>query len=326
MERLKQNPETRHIPVHFISVYDQPLDAMKMGAIGYLTKPVSPENLNEAFETIEAAISRDIKKLLVVEDDEITRISICELLNSDDVEIMTVSTGEEAFGLLRAEMFDCMVVDLGLGDMSGFQLLEKIEDDETIVPLPIIVYTGKELTKEEERQLKKHTESVIIKGVRSPERLLDEVTLFLHQVTARLPEKQQQKLRMLHDKDHMLSEKIILMVDDDMRNLFALSSLLEERGVTVELAENAKDALSRLDREPTIDLVLMDIMMPEMDGYEAIAHIRKNPQSKQLPIIALTAKAMKGDRQKCIEAGANDYLSKPIDIDKLISLLRVWLY
>jgi tubulin-specific chaperone A len=278
------------------------------------------------FETIETAISRDIKRLLVVEDDDITRLSIYELLKNDDIEITTVPTGEEALRSLREDVFDCMVVDLGLEDISGFRLLEKIEDDEAIVPLPIIVYTGKELTKEEELQLKKHAESVIIKGVKSPERLLDEVTLFLHQVTAKLPEKQQQKLRMLHDKDHMLSEKTILMVDDDMRNLFALSSLLEERGLTVELAENAKDAISRLDGEPKIDLALMDIMMPEMDGYEAIAHIRKNPQFRQLPIIALTAKAMKGDRQKCIEAGANDYLSKPLDIDKLISLLRVWLY
>ena len=328
MEKLKQNPETRHIPVHFISAYDQDLalDALKMGAIGYLTKPVIPEDLQTAFEAIEGAISRHLKKLLVVEDDEATRMSICELLNNDDIDMTTVPSGEEALTLLRMSMFDCMVVDLGLGDLSGFELLEKIEHDETIAPLPIIVYTGKDLTKEEEAQLQNHAESVIIKGARSPERLLDEVTLFLHQVTAELPEEQQKKLRMLHDKDHMLNEKFILMVDDDMRNLFALSSLLEEKGLTVEMADNAKDAITKLEGADKIDLVLMDIMMPEMDGHEAIARIRKNPRFSHLPIIALTAKAMKGDRQKCIESGANDYLSKPIDIDKLLSLLRVWLY
>jgi CheY-like chemotaxis protein/signal transduction histidine kinase/methyl-accepting chemotaxis protein len=326
MERLKQNPETRHIPVHFISASDHALEAMQMGAIGYLTKPVSLERLYDVFAAIENALTHELKKLLVVEDDDTTRISLYELLKSDHVEITTASTGAEALMRLQTETFDCMVVDLGLGDMTGFQLLERLETDAAIAPLPIIVYTAQELTKDEEVQLKKHAESVIIKGVRSPERLLDEVTLFLHQVTARLPEAQQQRLRRLHDKDQMLSAKTILMVDDDVRNLFALSSVLEEKGLTVEMAESAKDALALLERHDGIDLVLMDIMMPEMDGYEAITHIRSNPQFRQLPIIALTAKAMKGDRQKCIEAGANDYLSKPVDIDKLISLLRVWLY
>ncbi len=326
MEKLKQNPDTRHIPVHFISASDQSLDAMKMGAIGYLTKPVSIDKLHEAFQTIETSISRTIKKLLVVEDDEAARKSMLELLRGDDVTITTAETGEDAQRLLNAEAFDCMVLDLGLKDISGFELLEKIKQEPTITPLPIIVYTGKDLTKDEEMRLNKHAESIIIKGVRSPERLLDEVALFLHRVTAELPETQRKQLRMLHDNDQVLSDKTILMADDDMRNLFALSSALEETGIAIRMAENGKDAIALLEKHGDIDLVLMDIMMPEMDGYETISRIRKHTQFNNLPIIALTAKAMKGDRQKCIEAGANDYLSKPVDLDKLLSLLRVWLY
>jgi len=326
MEKLKHNPGTRHIPVHFISAQDTPLEAMKMGAIGYLTKPVTPEILNDAFNKIEETISQTIKKLLVVEDDDTMRVSMLELLSGGNVDITPAATGQEAYNLLQSERFDCMVLDLGLSDISGFELLEKIKAEATMFHLPIIVYTGKDLTKEEEMKLKQHAESIIIKGVKSPERLLDEVTLFLHRIESDLPEAQQKKLRMLHDKEIVLTDKTILMVDDDIRNVFALASVLEEKGMTIMIGENGKEALELLNNNPGIELVLMDIMMPEMDGYEATREIRKQPKFSKLPIIALTAKAMKGDRQRCIDAGANDYLSKPIDIDKLLSLLRVWLY
>jgi CheY-like chemotaxis protein len=271
-------------------------------------------------------IAKTIKKLLIVEDNEATRLSMFELLQGDDVDITTAQTGEEAYRLLHAEKFDCVVLDLGLEDISGMELLEKVREDDIISYIPIVVYTGKELTKEENVQLEQYAESIIIKGVKSPERLLDEVTLFLHRVEVDLPKAQQKKLRMLHDKEAVLSGKTVLMVDDDMRNVFALTSVFEEKGMQVLASENGKEALELLDQHPEIDIVLMDIMMPEMDGYEAMGRIRKQPIFKNLPMIALTAKAMKGDRQRCIEAGANDYLSKPVDTDKLLSLLRVWLY
>jgi tubulin-specific chaperone A len=249
-----------------------------------------------------------------------------ELLNGDDIEIITAQTGEEAYSLMESESIDCMVLDLGLEDISGSELLEKIHEEARISHLPIIVYTGKDLTKDEEIRLKKYAESIIIKGVKSPERLLDEVTLFLHRIESNLPEAQQKKLRMIHDKEAVLSGKTVLMVNDDMRNVYALSSVLEEKDIMVLVGENGKEALELLEQHPEIELVLMDIMMPEMDGYETMEQIRRQPKCEDLPIIALTAKAMKGDRQKCIDAGANDYLSKPVDTDKLLSLLRVWLY
>jgi CheY-like chemotaxis protein len=224
------------------------------------------------------------------------------------------------------ELFDCLVLDLELADISGFDLLDTIKGDAALSHLPIIVYTGKELTRDEELYLKQYTESIIIKGVKSPERLLDEVTLFLHRVEADLPEAQQRKLRMLHDQEDVLRGRTILMVDDDIRNVFALSNVLEEKGMQVLIAGNGVEALELLETQPALDLVLMDIMMPEMDGYEAMQAIRNQAKFSTLPIIALTAKAMKGDRQKCLDAGANDYLSKPVDTSKLLSLLRVWLY
>jgi len=327
MEKLKHNPETRHIPVHFISALDQSLDAWKMGAIGYLTKPVSMDQLQDAFRTIEGEIAKTMKRLLLVEDDEVTQLSIVELLRGDDVEIVTAQTGQEAFQLLESELFDCMVLDLGLEDMSGFELLDRIHQESQALHLPIVIYTAQDLTKEEETRLKQHAESIVIKGAKSQERLVDEVTLFLHRVEADLPKVQQQKLRTLHsNKETVLQGKTVLITDDDMRNIFALSSILEEKGMEVLSAEHGAEALEILKNHAEIDIVLMDIMMPEMDGYEAIGRIRERPQFTRLPIIALTAKAMKGDRQRCIDAGANDYLSKPVDIDKLLSLLRVWLY
>ncbi len=326
MEKLKNNPDTHHIPVHFISVYDQSHEAVKLGATGYLTKPLTLEKLHAAFDTIEHVLSETIKKLLIVEHDEPTRQGLFELLSGADVDIMTAQTGAAAYTLLKTGEFDCLVLDLDLADISGFELLEKIRSDAAMSHLPIIVCTVKDLTKEEEIRLEKQAERIIIKGVQSQERLVDEVTLFLHRVEADLPETQQQQLRMIHGKEAVLRERTILIVDDDMRNVFALSSILEENGMHVLVGEHGKKAMELLDQHPKVDLVLMDIMMPEMDGYEAMRRIRKQPRFKNLPIIALTAKAMKGDRQKCLDAGANDYLSKPVDTDKLLSLLQVWLY
>lgn len=326
MERIKESPRTRHIPVHFITASDKPIDAMKMGAIGYLTKPVTAESLNDAFEKIEDNISKTVKKLLIVEDDDTERNSIVEFIGNGDVSTVAVASGEEAYKLLKNEQFDCMVLDLKLADMTGFDLLAKIRQEEAVPRLPIIVYTGKELSENEELELSKYTESIIIKGAKSPERLLAETTLFLHRVEANLPKERQRMLRMVHDKESVLDGKKILIVDDDMRNVFAITSVLEEKGSTVIVGKNGKDGLEKLARNEDVDLVLMDIMMPEMNGYEAMREIRAQEKYRELPIIALTAKAMKGDKGKCIKAGASEYLAKPVDIEKMLSLLRVWLY
>jgi CheY-like chemotaxis protein len=326
MERLKKNPELRPIPVHFMSASDANLDAMRMGAIGYLTKPVDVSKLDQAFGRIEDIISKPVKKLLVVEDDEIQRESIRQLIGEDDVQIKAVSNGREALEELESQRYDCMVLDLGLEDMSGLDLLETIRRSETAARVPIIVYTGRDLTQKEEEKLKRYAESIIVKGVKSPERLLDETALFLHRVESQIPSGQQGKLKAVHDKEKVLNGKNILLVDDDMRNVFALSSMLEEKGTNIIIARNGQESLDKLQEHPETDLVLMDIMMPVMDGYEAIQKIREQKKYRSLPIIALTAKAMKGDRSKCIEAGASDYLAKPIDINKLASMMRVWLY
>ena len=326
MERLKSNRETRHIPVYFISAHDRKLDAMKMGAIGFLTKPVEPDLLNGVFDKIESIISRKIKKVLVVEDDKDMRRSIEELLVNTDVKITSVEKGKTALDKVKKEEFDCMVLDLGLKDISGFDLIEKIKSGEGMEELPIIIYTGRDLDKAEEQKLRKHAESIIIKGAKSPERLQDEVSLFLHKVVSGISDGKKSGAKKAGGNEDLLAGKRILIVDDDVRNIFALSSVLGEREMNVDVAENGREALEFLDKTEQIDLVLMDIMMPEMDGYEAMTQIRKKQHYKNLPIIALTAKAMKGDRQKCIEAGASDYLSKPIDVEKLLSLMQVWLY
>ena len=328
MERLKSNASTRHIPVHFISAADKSRDAVKMGAIGYLTKPVTIEELEAVFRRIERLIAKRVGHLLVVEDDDISRKSIVELLQDKDkdVQIKAVGTGSEAYELLKTETYDCMVLDLGLGDMSGFDLLEKIRSDKSIDKVPVIIYTGKELTKEDEAALREQAESIIIKGARSGERLLDETALFLHRVETDLPEQKQKMLRIVHDKESVFKDKKVLIVDDDMRNVFAVSNILEERGIEVLVGKTGKEGLECLNGHPDIDLVLMDIMMPEMDGYEAMGEIRKQERFRYLPIIALTANAMTGERNKCLEAGASDYLAKPFDIEQMLSLMRVWLY
>ncbi|WDP90857.1 MAG: response regulator [Desulfobacter sp.] len=324
LERLKANTELRHIPVHFMSAADASMDAMRMGAVGFLTKPVTLEKVEDTFSKIENIITRPVRKLLVVEDDEVQSQSIRDLIGNGDVETDIVPTGAQAFEALTSGHYDCMILDLGLGDMSGFDLLDQIRQDPACAGIPVIVYTGRELTEEEDRQLRQYTESIIIKGVKSPERLLEESALFLHRVEADLPKEKQKMLKMVHGREKVLADKTVLLVDDDMRNVFALSSVLEEKNMNVIIARDGVEGVEQTNAHPEIDIILMDIMMPKMDGYEATAEIRKT--HKTLPIIALTAKAMKGDRNKCIDAGASDYLAKPVDTDKLISMLRVWLY
>jgi tubulin-specific chaperone A len=326
MERLKSNPETRHIPVHFMSAADTSLDALRMGAVGFLTKPVSLDKIDQAMSRFESILSRPVGRLLVVEDDEVQREAIKSLIGGGDVEITAVGLASEAIAELRSSRYDCMILDLGLSDISGFDLLETIRTDQTLPRVPIIVYTGRDITQDEERKLHRYAESIIIKGARSPERLLEESALFLHRVESSLPKDPDRPLRLGHDKDAVLAGRRVLLTDDDMRNVFALTSLLEEKGIEPIIARNGRECLDRLDEHPDVELILMDIMMPKMDGYEAMRAIRKDPRFKKLPIIALTAKAMSGDRAKCIEAGASDYLAKPVNTDKLISMLRVWLY
>ncbi|WP_405153937.1 response regulator [Paenibacillus sp. FSL K6-0108] len=323
---LKSSSATRHIPVHVISVIDDMKQGLMMGAIAYLKKPSSKDSLDKAFSHIESYTENQLKRLLIVEDDEIQRKAIIELIGHDDVAITAVSTGSEALNELHSQRYDCMVLDLMLTDMTGFELLDQIRDDQYLNDLPIIIYTGKELDSKEEMKLRKYAESIIIKDVKSPERLLDETTLFLHRVEANLPEDKRRILQKLHNKETLFEGKKILLVDDDIRNVFALSSVLEGYRMDVTFAENGREALEILDKNPEIDLVLMDMMMPEMDGYEAMTRIRQMPKFEKLPIIALTAKAMKDDRGKCIEAGASDYVKKPIQTDQLLSLMRVWLY
>ena len=327
LDRLKHHPATRHIPVHIISVNeDEDRKGMKLGAIAHLQKPVTKKSLEEAFGKIEGFVERKIKQLLVVEDDEVQRNAIKELVGNGDVMTTAVESAEEALKALRKERFDCMVLDLRLPSMSGFKLLGEIKKDPGIDEFPIIIYTGKDLTEKEETELRLVSQSIIVKDVRSMERLLHETTLFLHRIEERLPEKKRELLKKAHLKDPHLAGKKILVVDDDVRNIFALTSMLEQYNMEVFFAETGIEGLERLENNPNIQVVLMDIMMPGMDGYETMREIRKRKQFKSLPIIALTAKAMKGDREKCIEAGASDYISKPVNNDQLISLLRVWLY
>jgi CheY-like chemotaxis protein len=292
-----------------------------------LKRPASPEDLDKAFTRIEERLFRRVKHLLVAEDHRDQQQAIVELLEGRDIEISVARSGEEAYELLQNTSFDCMILDLDLkGAMSGFDVLEHMDAEEHLSHPSVVVYTGKELSAEDEARLQKYTESIVIKGARSPERLLDEVTLFLHRVESDLPVRQRRMLRELHRRESPLADKTVLIVDDDMRNVFALTHILEEHGVRVVVAKNGREGVERLQDNPDTDLVLMDIMMPVMDGHEAMAAIRSDKRFARLPIIALTAKAMKGDREKCITSGANDYLPKPVDVDRLLSMLRIWLH
>jgi len=325
LDRLKHDASTRHIPVHVISVTDDPHRGMRLGAKTFWAKPSDTGALNEAFDAIREFDNRKLRTLLIVEDDEVQRNTLVELIGDRDVEITAVGTGQEALDQMDRRSFDCIVLDLGLHDMNGLQMLEKMRADQALSQVPVIIYTGKELTKSEEAELRQLAQTIIIKDVKSPERLLDETTLFLHRVESALPPEKQRLLDQLHRTDPTLAGKKALVVDDDIRNIFALTSILERYEMDVQYAENGHDALKMLNENPDIDVVLMDVMMPEMDGYEATRRIRDNTTFEDLPIIAITAKAMKGDREKCINAGASDYVTKPVDSDQLISLLRVWL-
>ncbi|HEX2921540.1 MAG TPA: response regulator [Bacteroidales bacterium] len=325
LDSLKTIPETRHIPVHIMSGYEETLDAYNKGAIGYLTKPVTKEKIEAAIDEIQTYISANIRNLLIIEDDSNLRTSIRILLDARDISITESTNATDAIRLITENHFDCIVLDLGLPDMSGFEMLRLLKEKNIKVP-PVVVYTGKELTREENFELQEYTRNIIIKGVKSEERLLDETALFLHRVIKDLPEHQKKMLTNLYDKEEMFRGKKVLIVDDDMRNVFAITSVLEQGHMNVMSAPDGKKALQILEKKTDFDLILMDIMMPEMDGYDAVKRIRKNDRLRNIPIIMLTAKAMKEDREKSISAGANDYLSKPVDATKLLNLMRIWLY
>jgi CheY-like chemotaxis protein len=312
--------------VHIVSANEATQDAMIMGAIGFLTKPVAGEDLERALERIQAVAEKEVKDLLLVEDSADLRKGILKLVGDLGVNVTEAATGRQAIEMIRSRRFDCMILDLGLTDMTGFELLKRLEDEREAAVPPVIVYTGRDLSKDDERELRRYAESIIIKGARSEERLLDEVTLFLHRMVSTLPKDKQRLIIDLHNRDAALEGKRVLLVDDDMRNLFAVSRVLTEKGLKVLKAEDGAAALKALDANPEVDIVLMDIMMPVMDGFEAMRRIRQQARHAKLPVIALTAKAMKEDREKCIEAGASDYLAKPVDVDKMLSMMRVWLY
>ncbi|EHY77546.1 response regulator [Stutzerimonas stutzeri] len=325
LERLKENSATRHIPVHVVSVEDRKEAALQMGAVGYAMKPTTREELKDVFGRLEAKLAQKVKRILLVEDDALQRESMSRLIEDVDIEITAVEFGEQALELLRSTVFDCMIIDLKLPDMDGSELLERMAKEDICSFPPVIVYTGRNLTRDEEAALLKYSRSIIIKGARSPERLLDEVTLFLHKVESDMPPERQKMLKSARSREKAFEGRTILVVDDDVRNVFALTSALEQKGALVEIARNGLEAIDKLQHDAGIDLVLMDIMMPEMDGFTAMQEIRKDARFAKLPIIAVTAKAMKDDQDRCLRAGANDYLAKPIDLDRLFSLIRVWL-
>jgi CheY-like chemotaxis protein len=326
LNHLKQDPATRHIPVQMLTLDEDRQHGLARGAFAFVTKPTTTEGLEAALARIKDYAAPRRKRLLVVEDNAAEQLSIRELLGYDDIDITVAGTGEEALIMLSEQAFDCAVLDLRLPDMTGFEVLERLRDNTALSDLPVVVFTGKELSPEEDAQLHTLARSVVVKGVESPERLLDETALFLHRVVSDLPMEKQQMLDRLHRSDDALMGRKVLVVDDDVRNIFALSSVLERRGMTVLTAGTGREAIGILDSIPDVTIVLMDIMMPEMDGYETMRVIRENPAFQRLPIIALTAKAMKGDREKCLEAGASDYLAKPVNTDQLLSALRMWLH
>jgi CheY-like chemotaxis protein/signal transduction histidine kinase len=325
LDRLKHNPLTRHVPVQVISATDHGRAAREMGAAGTLVKPVDREELHAALLALKEKFASEQRSVLVVEDNELQRESIVQLLASETTRVATADNAAAALAQLRSATFDCMVLDLSLPDASGHELLERMAADDAYAFPPVIVYTGRQVSAEEEQQLRKYSRSIIIKGAKSPERLLDEVTLFLHQVEGRLPPDRQRMLAEARRRDAAFEGRRILVVEDDVRNIFALSSVLEPLGGNIVIARNGKEALARVTHKPVPDIVLMDIMMPEMDGITAMQEIRKKPELRELPIIALTAKAMPDDQQRCLTAGANDYITKPIDVDKLVSLIRIWM-
>ncbi len=326
LNNLKMDPATRHIPVQMLSVEEERQHGLSHGAFSYLVKPATTTDLESALDRIKAYVKPRVRRLLVVEDDAVERQSIVELLSHTDIEIIAVGTGAEAMTALLATPFECCVVDLRLPDMTGFELLDLIQSEPRLAEIPIVIFTGKDLSPSEEARLRAVAKSVVLKDVRSPERLFDETALFLHRIVSDLPENKRNLLAKLHGSNEALVSRRVLVVDDDVRNIFALSTLLETQGMEVVSATNGRDAIDILQHRDDLSVVLMDIMMPGMDGYETMREIRREARFRTLPILALTAKAMKGDREKCLDAGASDYIAKPVNSDQLLSLLRVWLH
>jgi CheY-like chemotaxis protein len=326
LSQLKQNPLTRHIPVQIVTLDEDRQHGLSRGAFCFVTKPASTESIEAALSRIKDYAGSRRKRLLVIEDNAAEQLSITTLLEHDDIEIVPAGTGAEGLDLLNEQRFDCVVLDLRLPDMSGFEVLEAMRSDDSLSDIPVVVFTGRELSPEEDARLHTMARSIVVKGVESPERLLDETSLFLHRVITDLPTEKQQMIERLHRSDEDLVGKVALLVDDDTRNIFALSSMLERRGMRVLTAANGSEAIRLVNSTPDIAIVLMDIMMPEMDGYQTIAAIREDPSFRRLPIIALTAKAMKGDREKSLEAGASEYLAKPVNTEQLLSAMRSWLH
>ena len=326
LSQLKHNPLTRHIPVQIITLDEDRQHALARGAFAFVNKPTTTEGVSAALSQIREYARPRRKRLLIVEDNAAEQLSIRELLDHDDIEIVITDTGAGALSALRDNPCDCVVLDLRLPDMSGFEVLDKIRNDDGLCNVPVVVFTGRELSAEEDAQLHTMARSIVVKGVESPERLLDETSLFLHRVITELPIDKQRMLEKLNSSDEDLVGKTALLVDDDARNIFALSSVLERRGMKVLTATTGSEAVTLVESNPEIAIVLMDIMMPQMDGYQTMAAIRQNPSFGRLPIIALTAKAMKGDREKCLEAGASDYLAKPVNTEQLLLAIRMWLH
>ncbi|PYJ08596.1 MAG: hypothetical protein DME25_01040 [Verrucomicrobia bacterium] len=326
LNHLKLDPATRHIPVQIVSIEAEQQHGLAHGAFAYVVKPATTEGIEASFIRLREFAQPHTKRLLIVEDNEVERQAVVGLLGHDDIEITAVGTGGEAFAALLDRPFDCAVLDLRLPDMTGFELLDKIQAEPALRALPIIVFTGKELSGEEERRLKQAAKTIVLKDVHSPERLLDETALFLHRVVSDLPLDKQEMLQRLHTSNEALRGRKVLVVDDDARNIYALAALLESQEMEVLSATNGRQAIEMVQSTTDIAVVLMDIMMPEMDGYQTMREIRNDNRFRALPILALTAKAMKGDREKCLEAGASDYIAKPVNTDQLLSLLRVWLY
>jgi HAMP domain-containing protein/CheY-like chemotaxis protein/signal transduction histidine kinase len=326
LSQLKRDPATRHIPVQILTIEEERQYGLERGAFSFINKPLTTDGLEAAFDRIKRFAEPRVRKLLVIEDDPAEQLSIRELIGHDDVDITTANSGEEALDLLSENNFDCIVLDLRLPDMSGFELLDRMQLDVEYSNVPVVVFTGRELTDAEQSELRRKAKSIVLKGVQSPERLFDETALFLHRVIADLPESKQKLIETLHQSDESLRNRRVLVVDDDIRNIFALNSLLERHNMQVISANNGQDAIRLVEETPDLALVLMDIMMPEMDGYETMRRIRGIQEFRQLPIIALTAKAMKGDREKCLEAGASDYVAKPVNTEQLLSLVRMWLH
>jgi CheY-like chemotaxis protein len=326
LNNLKLDPAARHIPVQMLSIEEERQHGLSHGAFSYLVKPATTQELESAFDRIKTYVTPHTKRLLVVEDNDIERSSIVDLLSHDDVEVAAVPTGADALRMLSESPFDCCVLDLRLPDMTGFELLETIQGMPERRDLPVVVFTGKELSTAEEERLRSVAKSVVLKDVQSPERLFDETALFLHRVVSELPPAKREMIQRLHGSNDVLRGRKVLVVDDDVRNIFALTTVLENHEMEVISATNGRQAIEIVQSRPDLSMVLMDIMMPEMDGYETMREIRNDSRLRTLPILALTAKAMKGDREKCLEAGASDYIAKPVNTDQLLSLLRVWLY